>query len=107
MQSLKNLLYKMKTIYLLCAILALIACFNLPIGYYTFLRIALTLGALTVLYNEVQKDVNLLGISFIAIAILFNPILPVYLYQKSLWIAIDIITAILFLVYWLSQQLKK
>lgn len=79
----------------------------MPMGYYTFLRIALTLGALTVLYSEVQKDVNLLGISFIAIAILFNPIFPVYLYQKSLWIAIDIVTAILFLVYWLSQQLKK
>ena len=97
----------MKIIYLLCAILALIACFNMPMGYYTFLRIALTLGALMVLYSEVQKDVNLLGISFIAIAILFNPIFPVYLYQKSLWIAIDIVTAILFLVYWLSQQLKK
>ena len=97
----------MKIIYLLCAILALTACFNMPMGYYTFLRIALTLGALTVLYSEVQKDVNLLGISFIAIAILFNPIFPVYLYQKSLWIAIDIVTAILFLVYWLSQQLKK
>ena len=79
----------------------------MPMGYYTFLRIALTLGALMVLYSEVQKDVNLLGISFIAIAILFNPIFPVYLYQKSLWIAIDIVTAILFLVYWLSQQLKK
>ena len=97
----------MKIIYLLCAILALIACFNMPMGYYTFLRIALTLGALMVLYSEVQKDVNLLGISFIAIAILFNPIFPVYLYQKSLWIAIDIVTAILLLVYWLSQQLKK
>lgn len=31
------------------------------------------------------------------ILILFNPIFPVYLHRKSLWVPLDIITGILFL----------
>jgi len=87
-----------------CAAIALIACFDLPIGYYTFLRISITIGAIVILIKEVQRDVNLLGIAFIAISVLYNPIVPIYLFKKSLWMPIDILTGMLFLVYGFKER---
>lgn len=84
---------------MICAAVAIVGCFEMPIGYYTFLRIIVTIGAVLILLKEIQKDVNPLGISFIIVAVLFNPIIPIYLYQKSFWMLIDIVTGILFLFY--------
>jgi hypothetical protein len=89
----------MKIICIICAAVAIIGCFEMPIGYYTFLRIVLTVGAVLIILKEIQKDVNLLGIAFIIVAVLFNPIVPIYLYQKSFWMPIDLVTGILFLFY--------
>jgi hypothetical protein len=89
----------MKIICIICAAVAIIGCFEMPIGYYTFLRIILTIGAVLIILKEIQKDVNLIGIAFIIVAVLFNPIVPIYLYQKSFWMPIDLVTGILFLFY--------
>ncbi len=89
---------------MICAVIALIACFDMPIGYYTFLRMAITIGAILVLFKEVQKDVNLFGITFICLAILFNPIIPIYLYKKSIWMSIDISTGFIFLIYGFKEN---
>ena len=86
-------------LFLFCAILLFVACLNLPSQYYTLLRIVVTLGALSVLFKEFQKDVSLIGISFIVIAIFFNPIIPIYLYEKSHWIPVDFVSGLLFLYY--------
>jgi hypothetical protein len=94
----------MRTICIICAAIALIACFDLPIEYYTFLRIAITIGTIAIIIKEVQKDVNLLGIAFIGIAILFNPIIPIYLYKKSIWMPIDIFTGFMFLIYGFKEK---
>jgi len=74
----------------------LIALLNLPIGYFTFLRILIFAGAIWVAIDNL-KIIHWLLI-FILIAILFNPIIPIYLYQKYIWIPIDISCAILFLI---------
>lgn len=97
----------MRKICILCGAIAILACFDLPYGYYTFLRIAITLGALAILTKEVQKDVNLLGITFIGIVVLFNPIIPIHFFKKSLWMPIDILTGILFLVYGFKEKTLK
>ena len=73
----------MRTIWILCSTCLIIGCFQLPIGYYTFLRIMVTLGAVTIVLNEVKNDVNLIGIAFIGIAILFNPLIPIYFNNKN------------------------
>ena len=96
----------MRIICIICAAIALIACFDMPIGYYTFLRIAITIGSILVLFKEVQKDVNLFGIIFICLAILFNPIIPIYLYKKSIWMPIDIFTGFMFLIYGFKEKNK-
>jgi len=88
----------MKKVSILCAALLVVACFQLPMGYYTFLRIAITIGALLTFIGQTKKDVNPVGIAFIIITILFNPIFPVHLNSKTIWMPIDIIAAALFLI---------
>jgi membrane-bound ClpP family serine protease len=97
----------MKAVSLICAGLLILALFNLPIGYYTFLRLAVTIGAVAIVFREFQRGFNAWVILFGLTAILFNPILPIYLNNKSAWMPIDIIVAILFLVKALSGFKKK
>lgn len=86
----------MKPLLLICAVLLLLALANLPIGYYTFLRIVVTIGAVAVVVTELKNGVNFWVIIFGLIAVIFNPIIPIYLYDKALWEPIDVVAAILF-----------
>lgn len=88
----------MKLFLTFCAICCFIGIFRLPIEYYTFLRIIVSIGALLVLYNTLSFKQHYFSIIFLIILILFNPIFPIYLYRKSLWVPIDTITGILFLL---------
>lgn len=56
------------------------------------------MGALLVLYNAIRFKQYYFSLIFFFILILFNPVFPIYLYRKSVWIPIDIITGILFLL---------
>lgn len=87
-----------KVLSLLCAGLLILALFNLPIGYYTFLRIVVTIGAVAIVFSEIRKSFNIWVILFGLIAILFNPFIPVFLNDRSTWMPIDIAIAVLFLV---------
>ncbi|MDP9958868.1 DUF6804 family protein [Chryseobacterium lathyri] len=88
----------MKPFLTLCAICCFVAIFRLPIEYYTILRILISMGALLVLYNAVRFKQYYFSLIFLFILILFNPVFPIYLYRKSVWIPVDIITGILFLL---------
>ncbi|MGL2965878.1 DUF6804 family protein [Flavobacterium sp. XGLA_31] len=94
----------MKGIVLLVGIALLLALAPLPIGYYTFLRLAVTVTAIFILVREFKKGISLWLILFIITAVLFNPIIPIYLYQKTLWMPIDIVAAILFFSYSFKKQ---
>lgn len=86
----------MRTLLLICTGLLLLALVDLPIGYYTLLRIVVTIGAGAVLITEFENGINFWVIVFGLIAILFNPLIPVYLGDKEAWMPIDLIAAILF-----------
>lgn len=86
----------MRILLLCCSIALVLAVANLPIGYYTFLRILVTIGAIAVVVTEFDKGVNVWVVVFGIVAILFNPLIPVYLYDKSVWMVIDLITAAIF-----------
>ncbi len=88
----------MKYILSLCAILLLLCIGDLPIGYYTLVRIVVTIGAICVIVSEPNKDLNFWRVSFGLIAIIFNPFIPVYLYDKSIWLVIDIFAIGLFVI---------
>jgi hypothetical protein len=68
-----------------------------PYGYYILLRWVVTGAALFILWiaYELEKKTWLWIMG--AIAILFNPIAPIYL-DKGNWVVIDLIVASLFLI---------
>jgi hypothetical protein len=88
----------MKKLLLASSALLFLSLLDLPIGFYTFLRIVVTIGAIAVVITEYEKDMNFWVISFGLIAILFNPIIPVHLHDKETWAVIDIITGVLFAI---------
>lgn len=88
----------MKYVLFVCGVLLFLALANLPIGYYTLLRIMVTIGAVAVVITELEKGIGFWVIAFGSIAILFNPVIPIYLNDKSAWMPIDIIVGVLFLI---------
>jgi hypothetical protein len=80
---------------LAAALLLLIALGDHPYGYYTFLRWAVCTAAIVVAWVAWRSDVEWAMWPFIGIAILFNPLVPVYL-QRSTWQPIDVICALAF-----------
>jgi len=91
----------MRTLFCFCAICCFIAIFGLPISYYTFLRVLITIGAISMIYHlslPRYKNHGWIAV-FAIILVLFNPIYPFYFYKKAIWIPLDVITGILFLVF--------
>jgi len=82
----------MKKLLIISAILLVIACFPLPYGYYIFLRIAITIVSVLALVQDLDKGISAENIGWVAVAILFNPIIPVYL-PKSIWVVMDLLSA--------------
>jgi len=67
-----------------------------PYGYYTILRWITCRTSILVVLQAFEKNINWAKVIFIIIAILFNPLVPIYL-SRSTWIPLDIITAIFFI----------
>ena len=96
----------MKAFMIICGLLLFIAITDLPIGYFTFLRIIVTVGAVLVLVQELSNGISFWVIIFGLIAIIFNPIFPVYLNDKAAWMPIDIIGGIIFVIKSLTLKPK-
>lgn len=88
-----------------CALLLFIAVFHAPREYYWLLRTVVSIGALFVIIQNISNTYWV--VVFAIILILFNPIFPIYLYKKLLWIPIDIIVGILFLIEIIINRPKK
>jgi FtsH-binding integral membrane protein len=71
---------------------------GLPYGYFTFLRFVVCAVGAYLAYKtyEVSKE-SLWVWAFAGIAILFNPIIPIYL-QREQWVIIDLIVGVFFLL---------
>ncbi len=68
-----------------------------PYGYYVLLRWIVTASAVFLIWVAYSLQNKGWLWLMAAIAILFNPIIPIYL-NKEMWVVIDFIVAILFLV---------
>jgi hypothetical protein len=97
--------YKLNFISILCAFLLFLAVLNLPLVYYSFLRMIIFFGALLMIICK--QNQFYWGVAFLSIAILFNPLIPIYLYIKDYWLPIDIITGFVFLLHFNSKSKKK
>ncbi len=78
------------------ALLLLIACWHLPIVYYTFLRIIVSLASVILLIEAIIEKYYPIAIVCGVICAIFNPIMPVYLHSKSVWVIIDLACTIWF-----------
>ncbi|WP_375781496.1 DUF6804 family protein [Burkholderia ubonensis] len=82
----------------LCAAgLLIVALTRWPYGFYIFLRIAICLSALLLTWRSLQSKRKLWTAVMIGVAILFNPLIPIYLKRHS-WAVIDLLIAAIFLM---------
>jgi len=89
--------------------LLLIGIAELPYGYYTFLRIVVFLVSLYSAYQIKDAGKNVWILLYVGLAILFNPIIPIYLYDKEVWMVIDGLAGIFMLFggYRLNESILK
>ena len=85
-----------KLTWILPIIVIALAIFPMPYVYYSFLRIVICgcsiFFAIRLFENKQISFVWIFGF----LALLYNPIVPVYLYEKEIWTLINIATGILF-----------
>lgn len=94
----------MRTICISCSALALIACFDLHHYYYIFLKVVVFISSSYIIVTEFKSKSEFKEVAFIGIALLFNPIIPIYLAERKYWLPLDIITAMLFLAYGFKEK---
>ena len=82
---------------LIAAAVSIAACFPLPIGYYTFMRIVVFIAAAIVIIQKRDEGLSTQNIATGLLAILLNPIIPIHLQSKTAWVVIDIIAAAWFI----------
>jgi hypothetical protein len=89
-----------RIVWALPPILLVLAILRLPYGYYTFTRIV-TCGIAafiaTIGFRE-RPAVQAWSVLLLAIAVLFNPLMPIYL-NRATWFYLDLATAVVFLAH--------
>ena len=95
--------------FLIPVALLLIGLADLPTGYYTLVRIVVCIVSALCSYWSYKTDekVGVGTIVYALLALLFNPIIPVYLHDKDAWMVIDIIAAVLLVAKSVSMKSKN
>ena len=88
----------MKPLYITVCIILGIALLPISGGFYTLVRIIVTIGAVAATIQNSSNGINIWSIIYGGMAILFKPLVPVYLHDKGAWVMIDIIAIILFII---------
>ena len=91
--------FRQKDIFWVAPIITLcFAILPMPIGFYTLTRLIICGSSVYFAYNFYKsKEVTNTWI-FGFFAILYNPIIPVYLYEKIIWTVINIVTIYFFYI---------
>jgi hypothetical protein len=82
-----------RIIKLLLAGALLVCLFDMPYGYYEFVRILSIIGFAILAYNEYVKKRIPLVIVYIGLIILFQPLIKIHL-GRQIWNIVDIIVAV-------------
>jgi len=87
------------------AILLVVAILPLPYGYYTFTRVVVCLACIVLAYSAYEPSgaPMVWAVAFVLIAILFNPIIPIHL-KKQTWAYLDVGAAVIILFHMLSVR---
>ena len=86
--------------------LLLIGLADLPIGYYTLVRIVVCLVSTLSAVWSYRSDgkVGIATVTFALLAIIFNPFIPVYLRDKDIWTVIDLAAAALLAIRYFTLR---
>ena len=82
---------------LACAAALALAPMLWPYGYYQFLRLAVTALAIWLAVAAIRQKHTTWTIFGVGLALLYNPIIPVYL-KRAAWLPIDLVAAALCVV---------
>ena len=71
---------------------------DMPSGYYTFMRIVVFFTSCLMAFASYKENekIEVWTVLFALMAVLFNPIIPIYLHDKDIWTVLDIIGAAIF-----------
>lgn len=78
-------------------VLLLIAIADMPYGYYMFLRWIVCSGCAYSAFISAKLEKKFWLVSLALLAILFNPIAPIFL-TKEIWVVIDILASVFLLI---------
>ena len=98
--------YGHPAVWLAPAVLLVLAVFPLPYGYYTLLRICICGASAYLAFQawERESSVGLWVVVFAVLAVLYNPLVPVYL-TKGIWAFINLGTAALLVAHlWWTRR---
>ena len=88
---------KEKDIFWIAPIVVLvIALFPLPIGYYTLSRLVVSACALYYAIQFHKRNNTTYTWIYGFLVVLYNPIIPIYLYEKFIWTVVNLITIYIF-----------
>ena len=95
-------------VWLIPAVMLLLALFPLPYGYYTLLRLIVCGAVAYLAYREFDVAQRSSGWFFIlgVIAVLFNPLIPIHL-SREIWAPIDVVVAIILIIHWFRTKKKR
>ena len=94
----------MKMMWYISAGLLFLGAVSMPSGYYELLRWVICAAAAFAAYTNFSIDNSTWAISFGVVALIFNPFVPLYLYDKFLWMVIDISAGLMFVIN--SKEIK-
>jgi hypothetical protein len=95
--------------YLVISILLLLGIANMPYGYYSVLRIVICGFSSIIAYQIFElldQEKSKWPWLYIAIAVLFNPFIPIYL-GKIIWTFVDIVLGIAFFIIYRKVKLLE
>jgi len=82
-----------KPVSYIAAAMLLIGAAPMPYGYYGLLRMIATVAFIWAAYTSFEQDRPLLPWILAALALLFNPLIPIHL-TKSIWAIVDVASAV-------------
>lgn len=96
----------MKHLKLILSLLFLLCLAPMPYGFYSLVRFVAMIAFAIYAYIYHEKKSNKLAVAFLSLAILFQPLLPIYL-GRTLWNIVDVFVAIFLIVLYIKENNNK
>ena len=95
---------KIRTIlYGVIAVLLLACLLDMPYGYYVFVRLAASIAFCFFAYISYEEDGIGLSVLFLALAILFQPVIKIP-FGRTIWNVVDVVVAGMLIFFLVKQK---